>query len=173
MRYKWIIALDPSGAYNEGKGTTGYSIFHADENKFIDLGALKAQDYNCAEAYWDKHIKLLESIIYSARGKRLNKPAKTIIVIEDYLLYANKAEKQINSHFETSKLIGVIQHWCYQKGLPYCMQNASLVKSRWTDEILAHKGYLKKKGQRWEVCEHTRDSMRHAAHFATFRNKEE
>lgn len=171
MRYKWIIALDPSGAYWEGKGTTGYSVFHADENKFIDKGVIQAKGFNCAEAYWDKHLQFLNSIIFSARGKRLHKPEKTIIVIEDYLLYANRANAQINSHFETSKLIGVIQHWCYKNNIPYYMQTAATVKNRWTDEILAYKGFLKKKGQKWEVCEHTRDSMRHAVHFATFENK--
>jgi hypothetical protein len=71
---------------------------------------------------------------------------------------------------ETSKLIGILQHWCYKNNIPYCMQPAGLVKQRWTDEILHYKGYLKKKGQRYEVCEHTRDSMRHAVHFASFRN---
>lgn len=171
MRYKWIIALDPSGAYWEGKGTTGYSIFHATEGKFIDKGTIKAKDFNCAEAYWDKHLQLLKSIIFSARGRRLHKPEQTIIIIEDYLLYANRATEQINSHFETSKLIGVIQHWCYKNNIPYYMQTAATVKKRWTDDILAYKGYLKKKGQRWEVCEHTRDSMRHAVHFATFENQ--
>lgn len=173
MYYKWIIALDPSGAFYEGKGTTGYSVFHADENKFIDKGVIKAQGYQYAEAYWDKHLQLLNNIIFSARGKRLHKPEKTIVVIEDYLLYAQKAQDQINSRFETSKLIGIIQHWCYKHNIPYYMETASTVKTRWTDEILEHKGYLKKKGQRWEVCEHTRDSMRHAIHFATFRNGKE
>lgn len=171
MHYKWIIALDPSGAYYEGKGTTGFSVFHADENKFIDKGVIKAKEYNCAEAYWDAHLKFLNSIIFSARGKRLNKPEKTMIVIEDYLLYAGKAQEQINSRFETSKLIGIIQHWCFKNNISYHMQNASLVKNRWTDDILAYKGYLKKKGQHWEVCEHTRDSMRHAVHFANFKNE--
>ena len=71
---------------------------------------------------------------------------------------------------ETSKLIGILQHWCYTHGIPYYMQPAGLVKKRWADDILVHKGYLKKKGNRYEVCEHTRDSMRHALHFANFRN---
>ena len=170
MKYKFIIGIDPSGAYWEGKGTTGYSVFHAPDNRFIELGTIQASGFECAEAYWDKHIQLLEQLIFSERGKRKGKPNKTIVVIEDYLLYANKAEKQINSRMETSKLIGIIQHWCYINDIPYSMQTAALVKQRWTDEILHHKGYLKMKGQRYEVCEHTRDSMRHTVHFATFRN---
>lgn len=173
MKYKFIIALDPSGAYWEGKGTTGYSVFHTTDDRFIELGTIQAKGQVCAEAYWNKHLELLNKLIFSARGKRKGKPDKTIVVIEDYLLYAEKANSQINSRFETSKLIGIIQHWCYMHNIPYCMQTAGLVKSRWTDEIMAHKGYLRKKGQRWEVCEHTRDSMRHALHFAHFRNGDE
>lgn len=161
------------GAFNEGKGTTGFSVFHAPDKQFIKLGTIKATDYQFAEQYWDAHLNLLTELIFSKRGQRLNKQNKTIVVIEDYLLYAQKAESQINSRMETCKLIGIIQHWCYKHNIPYCMQPASLVKSRWTDNILHYKGYLKKKGERYEVCEHTRDSMRHAAHFATFRNGED
>ncbi len=170
MKYKFIIAIDPSGAYWEGKGTTGFSVFHVPDDRFIDLGTIQARGHVCAEAYWHKHIELLHNIIFSERGKRKGKPNKTIVVIEDYFLYAEKAESQINSRMETSKLIGILQHWCYTHGIPYFMQPAGLVKKRWADDILVHKGYLKKKGNRYEVCEHTRDSMRHALHFANFRN---
>lgn len=170
-QYKFIIALDPSGAYNEGKGTTGYSVFNTADNTFIKLDKLQAKNYDCKEAYWDAHLKLLEQLLFSKTAQRKNKAKHTILVMEDYLLYANKAEHQINSRMETSKLIGIIQHWCYLKDIPYSMQQANLVKNRWTDLILQNKGYLKKKGSKWEVCEHIRDSMRHAVHYATFKNE--
>lgn len=169
-KFKYIIALDPSGAYFEGKGTTGYSVYFAPDDKFIELGTIQARGQVCAEAYWHKHIELLNRLIFSERGKRKNRPNNVIVVIEDYLLYAEKATQQINSRMETSKLIGILQHWCYENNIPYHMQTASLVKKRWTDEIMHYKGHLKKKGSRYEVCEHTRDSMRHALHFATFKN---
>ena len=113
MKYKYIIGIDPSGAYYEGKGTTGYCVYMAADKKFIDLGKIQASGHNCAEAYWHAHINFLNSTIFSARGKRKNKDKHTIVVIEDYFLYANKAESQINSRMETSKLIGVLQHWCW------------------------------------------------------------
>lgn len=161
MKYKYIIALDPSGSFWEGKGTTGISIFSAIEKKFLKRTFISAKDFNTAEEYWEAHIKFLE--------ENINKD--TCIVIEDYLLYADKATQQINSRMETPKLIGILQHWCHMNNVPYYMQTASLVKKRWTDEILYHKGYLEKKGKRYTVCEHTRDSMRHAVHFATFKNE--
>lgn len=171
MKYKYIIGIDPSGAFYEGKGTTGYSIFFAPENKFIDLGVIKATGHIAAESYWHKHLHFLQSFLYSARGKRKHREDNVILVIEDYLLYASKAESQIYSRMETSKLIGIIQHWCWVNNIPYCMQPANQVKKRWSDEILEHKGYIKKKNGRYDVCEHTRDSMRHAVHYATFKNE--
>lgn len=165
-KYKYIIALDPSGAFWEGKGTTGFSIFYAPDNKFIELGVIRAKDYTCAEAYWCAHIHLLNDFILSKKIKK----SELIIVIEDYLLYADKATSQINSHMETPKLIGILQCWCYMNKLSYHMQIAGLVKKRWCDDILEHKGFLTKKGKRYNVCEHTRDSMRHALHFANFKN---
>ena len=59
MKYKFIVALDPSGAFFEGKGTTGYSVYHVPDNRFIEAGVIKAQGHICAESYWDKHLKFL------------------------------------------------------------------------------------------------------------------
>lgn len=169
-KYKFIIGLDPSGAYWEGKGTTGYSLFNADDNTFIELGEIQARGQVNAEAYWHKHILLLESLIYTKKGNRQN---NIIVIIEDYLLYAEKAQNQINSRMETCQLIGIIKDWCFMHNIPYIMQTAGLVKKRWTDEILHFKGWLKKtSGGRYEVSGHTRDSMRHVVHYATFKNKE-
>ena len=171
MKHKYIIGIDPSGAFYEGKGTTGYCIYFAPEDKFIDAGVIKASGHIAAESYWHKHLAFLENFLYSARGRRKNRVNNVILVIEDYLLYANKAESQIYSRMETSKLIGIIQHWCWTHEVPYCMQPAAQVKQRWADPILEHKGYIKKKNGKYNVCEHTRDSMRHAIHYATFKNE--
>lgn len=172
MKYKYIIALDPSGAFWEGKGTTGYSIFACPNNQFVELGKIQASQYPTAEAYYNGHLEILSKFFYKKNKLDKNRAENTIVVIEDYLLYADKAASQINSRMETSKLIGIIQLWCYNHNIPYAMQLAATVKSRWTDEILHYKGYLKKSGLRYTVCEHTRDSMRHAVHYATFKNKE-
>jgi hypothetical protein len=82
---------------------------------------------------------------------------------------------------ETPKLIGVIQHFCWQKDIPYYMQTAGEVKNRWNNEVLAYKGYIKPRGRGWfpasgtadTYTHHSLDAIRHAVHFATFRNKED
>lgn len=173
MNYELILSLDPSGSFTEGKGTTGWCIFHTIENQITLGGCLKADHYDKMEVYWDQHLSLIHKY-YKRYGDKM------IVVIEDYLLYASKATDQINSRMETPKLIGILQHYCWQRQIPYHMQMASEVKSRWTDEILAHKKYLSKKGRVFiipstgEVLnQHCKDAIRHAVHYATFRNKED
>ena len=47
-----ILAIDPSGNFTEGKGTTGWSLL--DENmKILACGQILANNYKCKEAYWD------------------------------------------------------------------------------------------------------------------------
>ena len=171
-RYDLILALDPSGAFNEGKGTTGWCLFDANQMLPLETGFINASKFDSMEAFWDAHIKLINI----TRADHEN--GKFIVVIEDFLLYAHKAEAQINSRMETPKLIGVLQHYCWAVGFDYIMQTASEVKTRWTDEILAHKGYLVPRGKGYAlkvnpnkaINRHCKDSIRHAVHFATFKN---
>ena len=37
-KYNYVLALDPSGNFHEGKGTTGYCLLDANENKIIEYG---------------------------------------------------------------------------------------------------------------------------------------
>lgn len=171
--YNYILALDPSGNYTEGKGTTGWCLFDANKNCVVITGFIEAGANECYEAYWDKHLSLIEGMRYKAALDG----AEIIVVIEDYVLYAHKSDAQINSKMETPKLIGVIQHYCWKENVSYKMQLAAEVKTRWTDDILVHKGYLEKSGNRYKanghiINRHVKDSIRHAVHFNTFKNKE-
>lgn len=117
------------------------------------------------ESYWYAHIKLLNRLCTK----------QTILVIEDYLLYGSKRDNQINSRMETPKLIGALQLHCYRNHIHYILQPASEVKNRWTDKILDHKGYFcivgsgTKIGDKY-ISKHTKDAIRHAVHFNTFKN---
>ena len=171
--YRYILALDPSGSFYEGKGTTGWCVFDTKENKFITCGSLFAKDYKSAEEYWDSVIDLINYWIKIINHKDI------ILVCEDYLLYATKLQDQINSRMETCKLIGAIQWHCYVKDIPYYMQTASEVKTRWSNKILEHKGYIRQyrrgytltSGLTETYTHHTLDAVRHAIHYATFRNR--
>lgn len=140
--------------------------------RFIASGSIFAKHYISAEEYWDGILKLICEV-------NKEHPGQVIVVCEDYLLYATKLKDQINSRMETPKLIGVLQHYCYCKHIPYYMQTASEVKKRWTDEILVYKKYIKpyRKGYRPTsgitdtYTHHSLDAIRHAVHYATFKNR--
>lgn len=173
MSYKFILGLDPSGNFYEGKGTTGWCIFNTLDNRVIKAGSISAKDFENQEEYWFAHMNLITDI-----NKKYKK--KLIIVMEDYMLYASKAKDQINSKMETPKLIGILQLHCYSNNIPYVMQTASEVKKRWTNVILHYKGYIKEykrgyviPGTKEKIDRHCLDSIRHAVHYATFKNKEE
>jgi hypothetical protein len=146
-------------------------MFNVKENKFIACGSLFAKDYETAEAYWQSVIDIID---YWVRLTKHN----TIIVCEDYLLYASKLSDQINSRMETCKLIGAIQLHCYKKHIIYHMQPAAEVKKRWANNILEYKGYIKtyRKGYRptsgdtETYTHHTLDAIRHAIHYHMFKN---
>ena len=156
----FILAIDPSGNFKQGKGTTGWILGNVNKTE-IKFGSIKAEDYESEQEYWMAHTKLIE----------LLKPS--YIVIEDYLLYANKAQAQINSRFETSKLIGIIEVYCYTNNIPITFQQARQVKKRWSEEILIHRGMLQKANNHYYlngtvINNHARDALKHYMHFVTF-----
>ena len=75
--FKHIIAIDPSGAYYEGKGTTGVCFFNCIEGRAQEFDTICARAYDSDVAYWDAHIGILEKFV-----KRSQNPC---VVIEDYL----------------------------------------------------------------------------------------
>jgi hypothetical protein len=163
------MGLDPSGAYDEGKGTTGWSLYDCMKHKFVDVDELEAVRHSSAIEYWQAHKLLIAGV---CGHKDIS------LAIEDFLLYAHKAESQINSHFETCQLLGIVKVFCSETGYVYRMQQASEVKRRWDDDILVYKGFIEQRGKSFylpdtnkRLTDHMRDSMRHAIHYAMFYNK--
>lgn len=164
---KMILAIDPSGNFDEGKGMTGWCLYDHDLGKVIKFGVIKATHYNTPEEYWIAHLNLIDGL----QGYFYD------LVVEDYRLYANRANSQINSRFETPKLIGIIQCEAFQRHIPIYFQSASTVKTRWSDENLVRKGIIRQEGDSYflgSTClvDHIRDAIRHAVHFGTFRKKD-
>lgn len=168
---KLILSLDPSGNFSEGKGTTGWCLFNKTKMEIVETGSISAKDYQSSLDYWDAHIKLLKDTICFTETNE----ATLEVVMEDYLLYRDKAENQINSRLETPKLIGIIQYVLWKTyGIKVSFQLASQVKPRWTNDILLHKGYIGKSysfyiaPNKKRLNRHVLDSIRHAVHYATF-----
>ena len=168
MNSKIILALDPSGNFTEGKGTTGWCLLDQETMNILDASSISAKTFDSREAYWKANVELIKqySEVYKDR---------LIVVIEDYILYANKASNQINSKLETSRLLGILQYICYDCKIHYTTQLAASVKNRWTNEILEHKGiinHIPNKGystsSQVKLNRHSLDAVRHAVHYATF-----
>lgn len=171
-KYKHILALDPSGNFDEGKGTTGWVLMNYKE-KLIASGAISANDYRSKEEYYEAILELIDKnhIKYRTGG--------FILVMEEYVLYRDKAVTQTNSKMETCRLLGIIQQHCWRCDIDYTMQLASMVKHRWSDELLLREGifYSDNRGIRhtesnyWMNTLHVRDAFRHAIHYCLCRNE--
>ena len=156
-----ILAFDPSGNFEEGKGTTGWAFKTEDTSK---LGEIRAEDFKQVEEYWHEHVELIH---------RCN---PTHVVIEGYRLYNHRgqaASSQANSMLETPQLIGLIKYYCWVTEIDLTIQYATQVKSRCSDDVLQNMGildsYNRFNGER--TNNHKRDALRHLLHFERYGNK--
>ena len=173
MNYRYVLAIDPSGAFEEGHGKTGWVVLDTKDNdKVIAIGYYDAEKYLCAQEYWNAHLALIDKN-RKMYGKDL------IVVIEEYTLYAEKAKSQSNSKMETCRLIGVLQHHCWVLKQPFSMQPAHMVANRWNDTVLVYKKIIREVRKRSYVLydnaeiwlnDHMKDALRHGIHYSTFRN---
>lgn len=171
-KFKYTLGIDPSGAFKEGKGTTGWCILDNNTNKVLQAGTIAAKEYASDMLYWQEHLN------HIAKMKKQYK--NLAISIEDYVLYKAQAMAQVNSQLETVQLLGIIKLYCYKNNIKVFIRPAVAVKKRWSDDILVYKNIITKVGTRYmlagkkqTVCEHERDAIRHAMHFNTFENKED
>jgi hypothetical protein len=162
-----LLALDISGNFKEGKGTTGMCIMEDGEVK--ELLAICAKDYDSAEAYWDAHNVYIQQ------------EWPDHIVMEGYRLYNHKgmsAKTQANSDLETPQLLGFLKMMCYYLDIPYTIQYAADVKTRWSEEIMVRLGILEQKGTKYywngeSTVTHKRDSLKHALHWWRYKHVRE
>ena len=171
MTSKKVLALDPSGNYNEGKGTTGWCL---SRNGYIyAAGQIYAAEYPDQMSYWSAVIKLITKTY-----KELGSDTDLTVVCEDYRLYASASQAQINSNLETPQLIGVIKWACYKLNIPIVMQMASEVKNRWSNSILVDQNIITKDYNSpgyhcgtSALSNHSLDALRHCVHYNTFKVK--
>lgn len=172
-KYKYVLAIDPSGNYKEGTGTTGWVLMN-DKEKLIARGWISASDYKCREDYWNAHVELIK--LNHDKYRR-----DLIVVMENYVLYRDRSSNQINSELETPRLLGVLQWFCWKLKQNYSLQLASSVKTRWADDLLFRERIIYRDRN---VVRHTdsnltlnsnheRDALRHALHFILTRNEDE
>jgi len=87
----------------------------------------------------------------------------TMVVYENYRVYAHKLERHSNSEVYTLRLVGVIEYLCDVKfGIPRYNQMAHQAKGFVTDEKLKAWGFYV------PSMKHARDAIRHACYFLLF-----
>jgi|SRR6185312_3241864 len=154
--------MDVSGNFKEGMGTTGYAVM---ENGELDhVGQISANGFDSAESYWQEHVWLLS----------FEKPDH--FVFEGYRLYNHRgqaASSQANSILETPQLIGALRLASYGLKIPFTIQYASQVKTRWSDSVLQHLGVLdtSNRFKGYATNTHKRDAIRHALHYNKYGGK--
>lgn len=165
-----VLAFDPSGNFNEGKGTTGWCA--ARDGYIFAAGQIYSAECTSQMEYWDNVLRKIKTMHEEAtmKGNTLE------VVCEDYRLYASKSEAQINSNLETPQLIGAIKWYCHIRKIPITLQMASEVKRRWSNEVLQNKGIITKGSRSWKMGDliiqhHAMDAVRHCLHYTTFKQK--
>lgn len=153
MFFEYTLGIDPSGEYTQGKGTTGWCLIDSACNP-IEFGSIYARDFNSAEAYWKSVFTKMEDIYKTYKGE-------VHTVIEDYIIYPSKLNEHSLNRVETCRLLGYLQVSLDSTGRSFKLQKASIVKSRWSDEILKRKGILRPEHK---MNNHERDALRHAVH---------
>lgn len=171
MHYvRYVIGVDPSGAFYEGKGTTGLAVYDRDDDRIVQVLTVSASKYNCLEKYLLANLTAILTLY-----KEYSKHANVVVSIEDFLVYATHAASFTNSKMETCQLIGLLRCELYKQKIKFYMRPASTVKQRWAENILVTKGYITKRGASYywndrerPLATHERDAMKHAIHCGKF-----
>lgn len=97
-----------------------------------------------------------------------------ILIIEDFVNYEAKQYAFKFKNNATSETIGAIKSIAFEFNIPFIMQKASEVKTRWSDKVLLTYNilnkvkkdyYLLNSKQETSLTKHERDAIRHAYHF--------
>ena len=170
-----ILAVDPSGSFNYGSGTTGWCLVDKEKEKIIRLGAIKAKDFDKKDDYINKHKELLEFQFDT-------------LVIENFILYPSSASSFYHQELETSEIVGIIESLAKSLGKEVVRQRAVDIKTalkkpnilmrlvnrkqkQLTAEVIAGRTYWTFENKR--VSNHIVDSIRHAFYYINKKRKEE
>lgn len=167
---RYVIGVDPSGAFHEGKGTTGLAVYDISNDRIVQVDTVAATEYACLEKYLLANLKAIMNLY-----NQYSKLGVTVVSIEDFLVYATHAASFTNSKMETCQLIGLLRCELYKQKIKFYMRPASSVKQRWAERILVAKGYITKRGASYywndraqPLATHERDAMKHAIHCGMF-----
>ena len=168
---RYVIGVDPSGNFNEGKGHTGIAIYDTVEDRIVDIDMTYAGDYDTWLAFfaatWQKILWYLEHF------SNVDGYDNPVMSIENYVLYGHKMHEQTNSELETARAVGYLIMKAFEAGYHVYMRRAVDVKSRWSEDVLVRLGYIQERSGKYyfngkSTATHHRDAMKHAIHCGRF-----
>lgn len=176
LKKQIVVAVDPSGNFEEGKGTTGLAVFV--DGVLVETDVVKAVDFESAEAYWiGNENRIIKCILNHVSGWLLmDAYANDVtIVCESYKLQRNKAVQQSGSWLETPQLIGFLRARFYGHKTSLIFQDPT-IKTRFNDSVLENMGVVEKKGRSYfrngdPITMHERDAIRHGMYFIRYGKK--
>lgn len=163
---KIVLAIDPSGNFEDGKGHTGLAWSFGDWDN-IAITSVNAKNYPSRIDYWNAVLDHIHSL-----AKKKSALNTVHVVIEKYVTRSNGFTTGKVS--ETAMFIGVLIYFCEKYNIPYTMQSPSQAKGRYSDESLCRLfPRITKKGSRYyfdDKCtnDHERDALRHLAFYKNY-----
>ena len=155
---KYILGTDPSG-----EGTSGFCLIN-NELKVINVSELNRHNFQTDVLYWDAHLEKIKKLFRACSGQ-------LIVAIEDFLLNPRKANQFAGSRMETSKLIGIVQHYCGTHSIAIQTIKPIDHLSRFKDSTLCNLGVMLKTPRGYNTLEgtslssHTKDALRIAVYY--------
>lgn len=164
---KFIVAIDPSGNFENGQGGTGVAYYsETPSGKTFFHETVWAKNYVSKAEYYKAIENCIESFVLTISQDQ------TLVVIEDFRIQAGNAKKTSNQTMETSELIGRLESKLDDMGVKHKRQQ-NVVKSRWPNQLLIKEltemGFDTPKFK----SPHERDATRHLlqAIFWTFKKE--
>ncbi len=166
----WYMAIDPSGSYNEGKGSTGIALMYGDDMTNLTSYDIKAKHFENRHDYWKEimsHPILLSKNI--------------TVIIETFVVRSNGF--LVGKMPETSLFIGALVWELEKRNIPYVFQNPSQAKTRFKDENLGKylTNYEIRKDKRGrnlyylndkQLNDHQRDAIKHLLYYKRYGERE-
>lgn len=162
-----IVAIDPSGSYNEGKGHTGFAVTDTEVN-LIQAFDADAKDFSNRHEYW----KWIMFAIFSLNPD--------VVVIENFVIRSNGF--LIGKMPETPMLIGALVWELEKRNIKYVFQSPSQAKTRFKDIYLGKylSNYEIKDTTRGKLYylngkltnDHQRDAIKHLLYYKKYNKGE-
>ncbi len=155
MKYRHILGIDPGQI-------SGFCLMKQD--KPIYVSDIKLETYNSLIEFWSAHLERIQTFVSACKDS-------LIVVVEDFILNPRRANQFAGSRMETSKLIGIIEHFCGVRNIPLHLTKPVEHQSQFSDKVLLKLGYMVRTPRGFNTMEdlclsnHSKDALRLAVHY--------